>query len=171
MKKIFLLSFIAATGLSAMAACSDGQSTSDAPAATLAESNVGVDSATDSDDASALDVSQQAKKGSVVKLKDDNVYRPNKKVQRLTILDFNATWCGPCKQFAPVFEKAAEKYGNQVNFVSIDTDLNPETAKAFGISAIPTVIFIFPSGKTKTYVGTQDLVPESKFNALVQGAM
>lgn len=104
----------------------------------------------------------------VVVLNDDTLYRPDSKVDRLTILDFNAVWCGPCKKFTPVFEQAAAKYGDSVDFVSVDTDVNGETAQAFGITSIPTVIFIYPDGTMKKYVGLDDLMPESKFNALVE---
>lgn len=103
----------------------------------------------------------------VALLTNDKVLRPGMKVNRLTIMDFNATWCGPCRQFAPVFEKAAEKYGNRVDFYSIDVDNNPATAKAFGIEAIPTVIIMRPDGKTQTFVGTEDIMPAAKFEALI----
>lgn len=112
-----------------------------------------------------------AKKGTVVNLTNDNLYRPSKKVKKLTILDFNATWCGPCKQFAPAFHEGAAKFGAKVDFVSVDTDNNPATAKAFGVQSIPTVIFIYPDGKTKRIVGTQDLLPSEKFFTMVQNAM
>ena len=107
----------------------------------------------------------------VVVLNNDNVYRPGKKVKKLTIIDFNAVWCGPCKQFAPVFDKAAKKFGDKVDFISLDIDKLPETTKAFGVSAVPTVLFISPKGTVKTYVGTGDLLPYEKFEALVKASM
>ena len=142
---------------------------SEATEPTLAETNAGVDAATDGDDASALEATESA--DAVKVLSDDNVYRPGMKVDCLTILDFNATWCGPCKQFAPAFHEAAEKFGDKVTFVSIDVDVNPETAASFGIEAIPTVIFLYPNGKTRKYVGTEDLLPVSRFVSLVHGEM
>lgn len=58
------------------------------------------------------------------------------------IIDFNATWCGPCKTFKPVFNAAADQYKGKVKFVSIDVDKSPEVAALFGIQAIPTVLFL-----------------------------
>lgn len=52
-------------------------------------------------------------------------------------IDFNATWCGPCRQFAPYFEAAAKTFDGQAKFVSIDTDSFPTVAEAFGIESIP----------------------------------
>ena len=171
MKKIVLIWAFSALTLTSTASCSNANTDSEnsEPAPTLAETNAGVDAATDADDASALVADKTD--DNVVTLKDDNKYRPDMKVNKLTVLDFNATWCGPCKQFAPVFHAVAEKYGKSVDFVSIDTDVNPATAQAFRINAIPTVIFLYPNGKTKTFVGTEDLLPESRFAALVQGEM
>ncbi len=103
----------------------------------------------------------------VVVLDNDNTVRPDMKVQKLTILDFNATWCGPCKMLHPVFEAAAEKYAD-IEFISIDIDKLPATTQAFGVEAVPTVVFIKPDGTTKTFVGTEDLLPADKFDALVQ---
>lgn len=172
MKKIAILAGLAVMGMNALAACSGGQTQGEnaEPASTLSETNVGVDAQTDSDSQAAI-AAEKTQKQDVTELADDKAYRPGMKVDRLTILDFNATWCGPCKQFSPVFHEAAKKFGKRVNFVSIDTDRNPETADAFNIQSIPTVVFIYPNGKTKRFVGTGDLMPQSKFNALIQGEM
>lgn len=102
----------------------------------------------------------------VVDLADDNAYRPDTKVDRLTILDFNATWCGPCKQLKPVFEQAASSFP-QVAFVSVDVDNNPATAQAFDVEAVPTVVLLRPDGKSVRYVGTDELLPASAFTEIV----
>lgn len=57
------------------------------------------------------------------------------------IIDFYATWCGPCKLLAPVFEDVAKTKEN-VTFVKVDVDEAGELAELFGISSIPTVVYI-----------------------------
>ena len=84
-----------------------------------------------------------------------------------TTLDFNAVWCGPCKQLHPVFEEAAKTFSD-VRFISVDIDNLPLTAQAFGVEAVPTVVFLKPDGTTQTFVGTQDLLPAEKFDKLVR---
>ncbi|KAI8509746.1 Thioredoxin domain-containing protein 2 [Branchiostoma belcheri] len=56
---------------------------------------------------------------------------------KLIVVDFTASWCGPCRMIAPVFEKLAEE-NPDVIFVKVDVDANDETAGACGISAMPT---------------------------------
>lgn len=58
------------------------------------------------------------------------------------IIDFYADWCGPCRRLSPVLEKLAEKYKDKIVIYKVNTDKERELAAAFGITSLPTLVFI-----------------------------
>jgi len=72
---------------------------------------------------------------------------------RPCIVDFYAPWCGPCKMVAPVLEKLADKYEGRVDIYKIDTDAEAELSSAFGISSVPTIIFVPQNGEPQAVAG------------------
>ena len=72
---------------------------------------------------------------------------------RPAVIDFYTTWCGPCKMMAPVVESLAGKYAGKIDFYKVDIDQESELASVFGISSIPTFLFIPVKGKPSVQMG------------------
>ena len=72
------------------------------------------------------------------------------------VIDFWATWCGPCKRLAPTIEELATEYADRVNIGKCDVEEDDELAMQFQVSSIPTVVFINKQGEMfKRLVGLQ----------------
>ena len=76
---------------------------------------------------------------------------------RPAIIDFYATWCGPCKMTAPIIERLARKYKGQIDFYKVDIDQERELAQIFGIRSIPTFLFIPMKGQPTAQMGAMQL--------------
>jgi len=74
-----------------------------------------------------------------------------------TVVDFWATWCGPCRLVAPEIDKLAAKYAGSVDVVKVDVDANPETAMKYGIMSIPTVAYFKLGQPPRAAVGFRPL--------------
>ena len=66
------------------------------------------------------------------------------------VIDFNATWCGPCKMFAPTFEEVAAENAGKALFYSVDVDVHPELAAEYNATSIPLVVYIPADGANVT---------------------
>ncbi|MDQ0189645.1 thioredoxin [Alicyclobacillus cycloheptanicus] len=69
------------------------------------------------------------------------------------LVDFWATWCGPCKMMAPVLEEVAEEYKEKLVVGKLDVDANPETTAKFGIMSIPTLVLFQNGQPVKQIIG------------------
>jgi thioredoxin 1 len=94
-----------------------------------------------------------AENGKTVTITDDNFATEIEGNQGLSMIDFWAAWCGPCRMVAPIVEQLAGEYEGQVKVGKVDVDQNQRTAARFNIRSIPSILF-FKDGKlVDTVVG------------------
>lgn len=72
-------------------------------------------------------------------------------IKDTAIVDFYATWCGPCKMFGPVFEEASQE--SDINFIKIDVDKDSDIARRYGVMTIPTIILFKDGEEVKRNIG------------------
>ena len=87
---------------------------------------------------------------------------------RPAIIDFYATWCGPCKQTAPIVEKLAEDYAGRIDVYKVDVDQQQELAALFGVRSIPSLLFIPKEGKPQMQVGAMN---KQQFEAAIKSTL
>ncbi|MEM2995289.1 MAG: thioredoxin [Candidatus Bathyarchaeia archaeon] len=83
----------------------------------------------------------------------------------IALIDFWASWCGPCLAFAPVIDELAKEYSGKVFVGKLNVDENPETAERFQIFSIPTVVIIKNGREVERIVG---VVPKKQIEALIR---
>ena len=72
------------------------------------------------------------------------------------IVDFTATWCGPCQRIAPILDQLAAEYDGKVVIYKVDIDKNRDLAKAFNVSSIPAILYIPLEGEPVMTIGSRD---------------
>ena len=82
-----------------------------------------------------------------------------------TIVDFWASWCGPCRMIAPVFEELSSRYSGKVKFAKVNVDENPKIPANYGVRGIPTLI-MFKGGKVVDQV--VGAVPKNQLENIVK---
>jgi thioredoxin 1 len=82
-----------------------------------------------------------------------------------TIVDFWASWCGPCRMIAPVFEELSSQYSGKVKFAKVNVDENPKIPANYGVRGIPTLI-MFKEGKVVDQV--VGAVPKNQLENIVK---
>jgi len=82
-----------------------------------------------------------------------------------TLVDFWASWCGPCRMIAPVFEELSNQYAGKVKFAKVNVDENPKTPANYGVKGIPTLI-MFKGGKAVDQV--VGAVPRNQLENIVK---
>lgn len=75
----------------------------------------------------------------------------NELIKDYAVVDFYATWCGPCKMFGPIFEEVSNE--NNFNFIKIDVDKHPDIAREYGVMSIPTIVLIKNGKEEKRHTG------------------
>ena len=81
------------------------------------------------------------------------------------IIDFYADWCGPCKMVAPILQEIAKDYSGKLIVYKVDTESEQELAAAFGISSIPTLLFVPMTGQPQAAMGA---LPRQSFDKAIQ---
>jgi thioredoxin 1 len=77
--------------------------------------------------------------------------------QGVSLVDFTATWCGPCQVLGPIVDKLATEFTGKVKIGKCDIDKNPDVASAFGVMGVPTLVFFKNGEVVDQHVG---LLPE-----------
>ena len=84
------------------------------------------------------------------------------------IIDFYATWCGPCKLIAPILEDLAKEYKGQIYIYKVNIDAEREIANAYGVHSIPTLYFCPMNGDPRV---AQGAIPKESFQKAINGVL
>jgi thioredoxin 1 len=104
--------------------------------------------------------------GKYIELTNDNFEATTK--EGVSLVDFWAPWCGPCRMIAPVIEELAEEFEGIANICKVNTDEQQELSTQFGVRSIPTIVFMKDGEIVDTMVGASSKqVFADKINSLL----
>lgn len=95
---------------------------------------------------------------SIIEVLDSNFESEVINCDQIVLVDFSASWCGPCRMIAPIITEISQKYSNVIKVVKVDTDLSTNIAAKYGIRSIPTLMIFKNGAKVDTVIGA---VPRS----------
>ncbi len=101
----------------------------------------------------------------VLHLSDDSFQKEVLESDKPVMVDFWASWCGPCLALAPIIDEIAENYGDKIKVCKLNVDENQKTAMQYGIKGIPTIIFFKNGQVVEQSVG---LVPKDYLEDLIK---
>ncbi len=90
------------------------------------------------------------------------------KGERPAIIDFHATWCGPCKRLAPILDELASEYDGKLDIFKVDTDQEQELAGLFEIRSVPSILFIPKNGPPQMVAGA---LPKDVFYTAIKDVL
>lgn len=95
-----------------------------------------------------------------VELTDINFKEKVLDSEKLSVVDFWAEWCGPCRAIGPVIEELSKEYDGKVNVGKVNVDHNPQVSMNYGITSIPAILFVKGGQVVDKLVGAQ---PKANF--------
>lgn len=104
----------------------------------------------------------------MIEITGDNFEKDILKASKPALLDFSATWCGPCRALEKVMADVMQEFGDRVVFGHADVDKAPDVAQRFGIRSVPTLILFKDGAPAGQLVG---LVPKEKIAELLNRAL
>lgn len=161
MKKLMILAMMATVSLSA---CS--QTKQDNPETTKQTASAANTTGISENTSKPVEMNTQMFIDNIVDYKNSKEW--DYKGDKPAVIDFYATWCGPCKRLSPILEELASEYNGQINFYKIDVDKEQELAAVFGIQSIPMVLLIPKEGKP--YV-VQGLRPKAELKQAIDSTL
>ena len=101
----------------------------------------------------------------VLKITSENFEQEVLKAAQPVVIDFWASWCGPCKMFSPIVDEFAEENDGKVKVGKVNIDDEPDLASRFGVMSIPTAILFKNGQAVQSMVGVQ---PKAKLEEMVR---